>query len=583
VSELATTEPRSAPSVSPTGPASAALWRYPAIQLLVLIGMAAAIFFFHLGSYGLWEPDEARYAEIAREMLASRNFIVPHLNYVPYIEKPPLLYWLEVAWMALLGVNEFAARLTPALAALVGVAATWVFARRTMGPARALLAGGILATSMLYAEMAQVLTTDMLLTATITVALFALFLHWREGGRWCWLAYVAIALGTLTKGPIAAIPVLAVGIFLWWEGDLRGALKRFHVIWGAALVLAIASPWFIAILIKLPSFFNFFFVGEYLRRFFQKSYSHHHAFYYYVPVVLGGLMPWTLIAPFIAWRKLGRTAAGRFCIISATVVLGLFSAASAKLIPYILPAIPPIAVLLADGILTRAHGAERADGDVDKPAVGSRPFVMTGVMIVLLGTGATVVAMLTPLFKNPYLARTQPTLYALGIIGIIGGALVGELFRRVRVEAGLAAMVLVTAVALCAGSYARLEAEPLRSYATLSREVAARAPNATLICYPRYVQGLPFYTHHRVILVGPKSELAFGAAHSAGASHYFFSSEADLLRLWKKPGPVVLVTDKRDLHRLRPYLGAYVVIGAELRKRAILKVTRKVTEPRYAS
>ena len=201
--------------------------------------LASAVFFFHLGSYGLWEPDEARYAEIAREMLAARNFIVPHLNYVAYIEKPPLLYWLGAMWMALFGVNEFAARLTPALAALAGVAMTWLFVRRTMGRGRALLAGAILTTSTLYAVMAQVLTTDMLLAAAITVALFALYLHWSEGGRWCWLGYAAIAMGLLAKGPVAAaIPILALAIFLWWQGELRGAIGRFHALAGGAMVAA---------------------------------------------------------------------------------------------------------------------------------------------------------------------------------------------------------------------------------------------------------------------------------------------------------------------------------------------------------
>src|SRR6185437_9449935 len=174
--------------------------RWPSrIDGFAVFAFAFAIFFFHLGSYGLWEPDEARYAEIAREMLASRNFLVPHLNFVAYIEKPPLLYWLGAIWMALFGVNELAARLTPALAALAGVMMTWFFVRRTMGRGRALLAGAILTTSTLYAVMAQVLTTDMLLAAAVTAALFALYLHWSEGGRWCWLGYVAIAMGLLAK------------------------------------------------------------------------------------------------------------------------------------------------------------------------------------------------------------------------------------------------------------------------------------------------------------------------------------------------------------------------------------------------
>ena len=84
----------------------------------IVITSAAALFFFHLGTYGLWEPDEARYAEIAREMIESRDFIVPHLNYVAYVEKPPLLFWATTPWFEIFGANTLAARVTPALAAL---------------------------------------------------------------------------------------------------------------------------------------------------------------------------------------------------------------------------------------------------------------------------------------------------------------------------------------------------------------------------------------------------------------------------------------------------------------------------------
>lgn len=571
--------PEPAPIQSNSSPHSppaalAALRRWPAIEPLALLLLAVAVFFFHLGSYGLWEPDEARYAEIAREMLASRNFIVPHLNYVAYIEKPPLLYWLGALWMTLFGVNEFAARLTPALAGLAGVAMTWLFVRRTMGRRRALLAGAILTTSTMYAVMAQVLTTDMLLTAAITVALFALYLHWSEGGRWCWLGYAAIAAGVLDKGPVGgAIPILTVAIFLWWEGELPGAIGRFHAIAGGALIILIVAPWFIAVSIREPGFVDFYFVGEHLRRFFESSYSHGEPFYYYLPVLAGGMMPWTLMAPFIAWRGLARTPAGRFCIVAAAVVVVMFSAASAKLIPYVLPAAAPIAVLLADGIFSRAFAA-----GAETPGVRLR-FAAVGVVLSLLGAAMLVVAMTAPLFRSPYVVATRPALYALGLIGAVGGALVGEMFRHWRLDAGLAAMVLVTALALGAGTYVRLEAEPLRSYAALSRMVEKRAPDATLICYPRYVQALPFYTHRRTILVGAPTELAFGERHAADGNRYFFRSENDVLRLWNMPGPVVLVIDERELKKLRSRLGGYIVIGSEWRKRAILKAR----EPRYAS
>ncbi|HVA41011.1 MAG TPA: glycosyltransferase family 39 protein [Candidatus Binataceae bacterium] len=578
MSEPAPIEPHFAPATASARQQSAAPWRSPAIEALALLSLASAVFFFHLGSYGLWEPDEARYAEIAREMLASRNFIVPHLNYVAYVEKPPLLYWLGAMWMALLGVNEFAARLTPALAALAGVSMTWFFVRRTMGRGRALLAGAILTTSTLYAVMAQVLTTDMLLAAAVTVALFALYLHWSEGGRWCWLGYAAIAMGLLAKGPVAAaIPILTLAIFLWWQGDLRGAIGRFHALAGGAMVMLIAAPWFITIAIREPGFVDFYFIGEHLRRFFEPSYSHGEPFYYYLPVLAAGMMPWTLMTPFIAWRSRARTPAGRFCIVAAAVVIVMFSAASAKLIPYILPAAAPIAVLLADGICSRAFPAGVYAGA--EPAGVRIRFAAVGVILSVLGAAMLAVAMTAPLFSSPYVVAARPALYALGLIGVAGGALVAEIFRHWRLEAGLAAMVLVTAIALGAGSYVRLEAEPLRSYAALARAVQARAPDATLICYPRYVQGLPFYTRRRVILVGAPTELAFGQTHAADGSRYFFRSEDDVLRLWNMPGPVVLVIDERELNKLRDRLGGFTVIGSEWRKRAILKAS----EPRYAS
>src|SRR2546430_9101048 len=106
--------------------------------------LALLLFFFHLGTYGLWEPDEARYAEIAREMLASHDFIVPHLNYVPYIEKPPLLYWLTAGSMKVFGVDEFGARFVNATAALICALVTYLFALRTFDYRRALLSGAVL-------------------------------------------------------------------------------------------------------------------------------------------------------------------------------------------------------------------------------------------------------------------------------------------------------------------------------------------------------------------------------------------------------------------------------------------------------
>jgi 4-amino-4-deoxy-L-arabinose transferase-like glycosyltransferase len=534
-----------------------------------LIGLATLLFFFHLGTYGLWEPDEARYSEIAREMLASHNFIIPHLNYVPYIEKPPLLYWLTTLAMSLLGVNEFAARFVNAFAALFGVVATSLFAARTFDSRRAIVAGAVLSTSAIYAVMAQVLTTDMLLTAAIITAMYAFFLHWREGGHWCWVAYAAMGLAALTKGPVGvAIPVVVATIFLWREDDLRGAVRRFHAVPGLIVTAAIAAPWFVAITIREPSFFDFYFIGEHFRRFFDANYSHDQPIYYYFPIIIGGFAPWTLAVPFIPWRRLTPNPARRFCLIAGATVFVLFSLSSAKLVPYILPAIPPLAIVIADGLVTLIdHRAA-----IDRRAIAdSRRLAALGPLLGIAGAAAIIVAIHAADFRAPYPLIVRPALTAAGAILVGGGTVCFVTFWMGRNTLGLAAFILTAAATLIAVSYGRLLTEPIRSYAQLARTIERLQPEARLVCYPRYVQSLPFYCRRRVILVGAKTELTFGSEHDPDAAQYFFIRRADLKTLWDDPRPTVFVVDRFAIDQLRQIIGPYQVIASDRKKVAIMR------------
>ncbi|HTY56252.1 MAG TPA: glycosyltransferase family 39 protein [Candidatus Binataceae bacterium] len=540
------------------------LERAAAVAMLLL---AASLFFFHLGSYGLWEPDEARYAEIPREMLATGDFVVPHLNYVIYVEKPPLLYWLTAFSFRLFGENEFAARIVPATSAMLGVIATYVFAILVFDRRRAILAGAILATSPLYAVMAQVLTTDMLLTALMTIAFFSFLLAWRDKPKWRWAFYAAMGLGILTKGPVGAVlPIMAAIIFLWWQGELAGGIKKLKPVSGLLVTMLIAAPWFVAISVRVPDFLKFYVVGEHLRRFFQASYSHGEPIYFYLPVLAAGLLPWSLLTPAIIKR--GPTKPARsFCLIATIVVLVLFSLASAKLIPYILPALPPIAVLLADAILSIP---ERAQDSVS----GRRPMLslqFAGALVGLIGVVILALPAVAPHAGGRYLALAREATLAIGAILFAGGVLTTSLFRRGRIELALVALTITSASALLAGSYVRIAVEPMRSYAELSRAVAALEPDASLICYHRYIQALPFYARRRVILVGAPTELGFGAAHSAAARDYFFNSDADLMRLWNRPQKSVLLIDQSDLDRLKPLLGDFRVIAKENKKLAVVQ------------
>jgi 4-amino-4-deoxy-L-arabinose transferase-like glycosyltransferase len=548
-------------SPRPAGEVSSFAFIY--VGLAGVIGLAAILFFFHLGTYGLWEPDEARYSEIAREMLASRNFIVPHLNYVPYIEKPPLLYWLTTLAMSLFGVNEFAARFVNAFAALFGVSATCWFTAKTFDLRRAIVAGAVLATSAIYAMMAQVLTTDMLLTATTAIAMYAFFLHWRDGGRWCWLAYVAMGFAALTKGPVGVvIPIMVAALFLWREGDLRGALDRFHAFPGLVVTAAIAAPWFVAITIRESGFFDFYFIGEHFRRFFDANYSHDQPIYYYLPILIGGFMPWTLALPLIPWGRLTPNPARRYCLIAGSAVFVLFSFSSAKLVPYILPAIPPLAIVIADGLVTLIDR---------RSAVDPRRLATLGPLLGIAGAVAIVVAIHASDFRAPYPMMVRPALTAAGAILIGGGIACFVTFWMGHDTLGLTAFILTAAATLIAVSYGRLMTEPIRSYAQLAQAIERLQPDARLVCYPRYMQSLPFYCRRRVIVVGAKTELTFGSQHDPDAAQYFFTRRADLLTLWNDPLPTVFVVDRYAIDQLRQIVGPYQVIASDRKKVAIMR------------
>ncbi|MGA2411254.1 MAG: hypothetical protein ABSG46_12800, partial [Candidatus Binataceae bacterium] len=337
---------------------------------------------------------------------------------------------------------------------------------------------------------------------------------------------------------------------------------------GLLLTAAIAAPWFIAITLRQPRFFDFYFIGEHFRRFFQSSYSHGAPFYYYIPIIAAGMLPWSLMAPLLPWRRLTPDPARRFCVIAASTTFVLFSLASAKLAPYIIPVMPPLAIVIADG-LACAIGFAPNSSIPRGEAQSVRLLSAASVVLILGGVAVLIVGARAPSFRsaNPMLVR--PALYAAGVVLIAGGAVSAAGFWMRRALFGLSAFGLCAASLIIVISYGRLMAEPARSYAALARSIEQRAPDATLVCYPRYIQSLPFYCQRRVILVGAKTELAYGAAHSSDASRYFFNSREDVLQLWNATPAIVLVIDRSAAGPIMPLLGPFQVIAEDDKKLAL--------------
>jgi 4-amino-4-deoxy-L-arabinose transferase-like glycosyltransferase len=227
---------------------------------LALAGLVVLIWLATLGARPLFNPDEGRYAEIPREMLSGGDWIIPHLDGLAYIEKPPLQYWATAVSYRLLGQKVFSARLYTALCALGVIAVTWLLARKLMDEAGAWRTAAVLASLSLFTVMGQLLTLDMSLTFFMTLSLAGFLLAQRERWRgWMLLAWLAAAFGVLTKGLIAAAIPAAVLLIYTLVTRETGAWRRLELKAGIPLFLAVTVPWHWLAASRLPDFLQFFF------------------------------------------------------------------------------------------------------------------------------------------------------------------------------------------------------------------------------------------------------------------------------------------------------------------------------------
>jgi dolichol-phosphate mannosyltransferase len=331
-----------------------------------LVMLTAALLFFSRLHGPLLEPDEARYAEIPRQMLMEGRWIVPVLHGQPYCHKPPLLYWLVMMSYSVFGVHDWAARLVPCSAALFGIGVAYAWARRLVSSSAAFYGCLILCLSARFVYLGRMLTMDSLLCLWVLLGWAAAHravgqtaLKW----RWWLLSAAAVGLGLLTKGPVAlalvAIPAAAFTLI-----DSRMARPGLGG-WAAYLGLAaaVSLPWYVALSLREPTFAVDFFWTHNLRRFLLPL-DHDGPVWYYLPGLLLGMLPWTLFLPYLA-RSLGRRsgvamarrpASLGFFIITFLWCLVFYSAAGCKRPGYILPAMPPLALSLGwflDSVLSR--------------------------------------------------------------------------------------------------------------------------------------------------------------------------------------------------------------------------------------
>jgi 4-amino-4-deoxy-L-arabinose transferase-like glycosyltransferase len=525
--------------------------------------LAAALYLFGAHGFALSEPDEGRYGEIAREMVESGDWVTPRLNYVLYFEKPPLVYWSSALAFRQLGQSELAARLPSVVAALLTLLLTGWLARRLYGAPTALLAVACLAAGPLFGVLAVVLTLDMALTACLTLAMCC---AWRvlgeAGGRgWVRAAYAATALAILVKGPVAAL--LAGGtvlLFALLHGGVRAV--RAWLDW-RALVLAcvIALPWFLLVGARNPTFWHFFIVDQHLTRYLSTR-EHGEPLWFFAPILPLALAPWSLVvlfdAPALRRALDPRTWASgtRFCALWAAVIVVFFSASASKLVTYVLPALPPLAILTARAVQWLVARGRTAG----LTRVGW--LMLIGGLV--MGACAALLPWLTPHWRAQALA---PFLYAGALPLAATGLLTGRCVARGRTPAALGVLGIGWALVFAIALAGRGAANEYRALGVAAR--AAMQPDDRLALYHNYVQGMPFYTHRRAVVVGGPGELLFGSRFGDQAA-WFWPTDDVLLREWRGAGRLFLVINRDDLDRLRPAMAPPPIEVADKGKKVLV-------------
>ena len=396
------------------------LWGVPLVLMILWVCL-----FSGLGAIGLVGPDEPRYAAIARAMAETHDWITPRLWGTPWFEKPVLYYWTAGLAMRLFGVGEFAARLPSALAGLLAVAAAAWAALRSYGLGPAWYTLIMLPTSVAMIGFSRAAGPDMLFAALLTAAMaVAVEILQRDKPRPIWQIAFGFFLGAavLAKGPAAVI--LAGGATLAWAAISRQWLAPFRFLHPVVLAVfgVTALPWYVLCAIRNPDFLRIFLWQHNFERYTTPIFEHRQPFWYYGYILLLAVVPWIiafLAALLVAIIRLKNKAAivsnEMFFASWALFPVLFFSISQSKLPGYILPAIPPLFILL--GRWVSESVAKKTKGEV-------LAFALTGIALIVLAVALGIIR-----FGGPYEARTAR--YRLAVITfVVGGSIVVLALRK---------------------------------------------------------------------------------------------------------------------------------------------------------
>jgi len=497
------------------------------LSLAAILLLSLPLFFFFLNGWSFFDPDEGRYGAIPRQMLQYNDFVTPTQNRAKFFDKPPLLYWTIATSYSLFGCQEWAARLIPALAALMACFAVYAMGHRMFGSRAGHMGAVILATSAMWPLLAHVVVTDMLVSSLICVTLAFWWLghsekpdpsdardhsKLRQAGYFLGF-WIALALGVLAKGPMAVV-LTGGAIFSFllicrqWK-----TLPKMQWIVGLPLFLVIAAPWFVLVAQRNPEFNHFFWYDQHIGRFLGHTTGNDHRqpVYYYFIFLPFLIFPWTFYLPaavIAAVRNLRDTQnpkqqAAIYLLCGTGFITLFFSASSGKMLTYVLPTLPLLALLLGayfEWLYRRRKSWNRL---LSGGVVALAPLLaMAGVAVVTkapaklvhIGVAANTALLLGCLLIVWSVALAAAT-WRFGLKGLTASTSLG--FTLVFA----AAMPVVATVA--------------EQYTTKSLVAYIRpglTPKAEVLTI-NHIQSIEFYAGRRVEIMGTPDEMALGVAH----------------------------------------------------------------------
>lgn len=553
-------------SAARTAAAPTASWRLFAAGCVIAL---STVWFALSAGRPLAHPDEGRYAEIPREMLLSGDWITPHLNGLAYIEKPPLQYWASAAAYRIFGVSEWAARLPTLLAAWLGVLAVFLTGRRLWNNSVAASAAALLASSVLYFALGQILTLDMTFTFLMTAMLCTFCMAQatrrspsRESGWWMLASWALLALAVLTKGVVAIVIAGAVMlIYMSWQRDWA-MLHTLRPVAGTAVFIAITVPWFIQVSRANPDFLHFFFIREHLQRYLTDNAHRVEPWWYFLAILIAGVLPWlpqmgqALLGGWRASVPRGQFDPGRLLWTWCAFILIFFSLSSSKLAPYVLPIVPALA------LLTAARGAHH----------NIRALRISICVLVAAAIALPVYSLLAALnAHDPLVLRViedaRSAVIAFVAIALSGAVLSWRALRRGQSTAALfgVAVAWFLGLTLLFASVGRDDS--LRSGKALAAQIPAElVAHAPLFSVQTYDQTLPFYLRRTFFLVDMHGELDYDLQGSPGM---FIADVQRFETTWRGLTDAIAVMPHRTYARLAAEGLPMRVLGQDTRRVAV--------------